>query len=198
MHNDESGMQNENASPRSRRAAARLKYRPAMVKLLFVAESPPADASARYFYYEDVKEKDSLFLEMMKALYPSWWTRCVEVRRKKAEFLQRFCNDGCYLLDAVEEPLGRLSPTQKVQRITENSMDLLRRIREVYCDSRTEIVLISAPVFQACGRFLGDAGLHVANDRMIDFPGSGGQRKFRDKLSVVLVRLANGNRARID
>ena len=45
---------------RRRRDRAARKYRPKQVELLLVAEAPPA-ALDRYFYFEDVREQDSLF-----------------------------------------------------------------------------------------------------------------------------------------
>ena len=51
---------------------ARLKYKPKKIKYLLIAETPPKSNSNRYFYYENVKEKDSLFLETMIVLYPEF------------------------------------------------------------------------------------------------------------------------------
>ena len=50
--------------------AARTKYKPETIKYLFVAETPPKTNSERFFYFENVMEQDSLFLETMKVLYP--------------------------------------------------------------------------------------------------------------------------------
>ena len=47
---------------------AREKYLPNKIKLLFVAESPPEDVK-RFFYFEDVPEQDSLFIQTMRVLY---------------------------------------------------------------------------------------------------------------------------------
>ena len=48
---------------------ARLKYRPDRVKYLLIAEAPP-DNINRFFYYDDVREHDYLFLGVAQALYP--------------------------------------------------------------------------------------------------------------------------------
>lgn len=47
---------------------AREKYRPKNIKVLFITEAPPAVERNRYFYYEHVRQGDSLFLELMKVL----------------------------------------------------------------------------------------------------------------------------------
>lgn len=43
---------------------ARKKYRPHNIRVVFIAEAPPC-ALDRFFYFEDVKKQDSLFLEIM-------------------------------------------------------------------------------------------------------------------------------------
>jgi hypothetical protein len=48
---------------------ARNKYKPSHIRVLPIAEAPPC-ALERFFYFEDVKKQDSLFLEIMGILYP--------------------------------------------------------------------------------------------------------------------------------
>ena len=50
-------------------ASARNRYRPNEIRVLIIAEAPPC-ALDRFFYFEDVKKQDSLFLEIMGILYP--------------------------------------------------------------------------------------------------------------------------------
>ena len=47
---------------------ARKKYMPLRIKTLFIAEKPPQSPD-RFFYYEDVKQHDSLFIYLIKELY---------------------------------------------------------------------------------------------------------------------------------
>jgi hypothetical protein len=47
---------------------ATVKYRPAAVRILFVAEAPSAYESKRFFYFTGLQRQDTLFLEMMKNL----------------------------------------------------------------------------------------------------------------------------------
>lgn len=54
-------------------ALASRKYRPATVRILFIAEAPPAYESKRFFYFTGLQQGDTLFLEMMKTLYPIEW-----------------------------------------------------------------------------------------------------------------------------
>ena len=50
--------------------SARGDFRPKPINILFVAEAPPSLGSRRFFYFLKVERGDSLFLEMMKVLYP--------------------------------------------------------------------------------------------------------------------------------
>ena len=96
-------------------ALASQKYRPAAVRILFIAEAPPAHDSERFFYFTDVRHQDTLFLETMKALYPleigfsgneflgGFSSRMIRLR--KPELLTRFKTDGYYLIDACERPM---------------------------------------------------------------------------------------------
>src|SRR5271165_1583058 len=92
------------------------KYRPAVVEVLFIAEAPPAYRFERFFYFEHVGNADTLFLEMMKVLYPvdtgfasndegSPEFQAKDLRRRKVEFLERFRQDRFYLIDASEGPM---------------------------------------------------------------------------------------------
>ncbi len=51
-------------------AEASKKYRPADIRLLFIAEAPPAFKVERFFYFTGLTNGDTLFIEMMKTLYP--------------------------------------------------------------------------------------------------------------------------------
>lgn len=159
---------------------ARARYRPTIIRYLLVAESPPDLDSGRFFYFDDVARKDSLFWETMKVLYPSDMPPSGYPRCQKPEFLGRFKSDGFYLIDAVEEPLGNASTSLKVQRIRDSLPRLRDELRGV-CQQGTKIILISATVFAACEALLKEDGFNVINSEMIDFPGSGCQQEFREK-----------------
>jgi len=82
-----------------------------------------------------------------------------------------------------------MSSIQKVKRISSKLASLIQRIREVYDTIATQIALISSPVFSICANALRQEGFRVLNNQMIDFPGSGRQREFRNKLSATLRRI---------
>jgi hypothetical protein len=68
------------------------------VRLLLVAEAPPSSFD-RYFYFEDVRDQDSLFRHVVRAILaiePS--------RSEKASELQQLADRGVFLIDLKPEP----------------------------------------------------------------------------------------------
>lgn len=167
---------------------ARLKYKPEKIKYLLVAETPPKSDSDRFFYFENVSKQDSLFLETMKVLYPTE-TNGLEtktIRSIKNKFLTQFAKDGFYLIDSLETPFEeKLTSSNKIKLINGGQLDLLKRIQSIV-DKKTKIILISATVFKANFQFLIDQKVNVINTELLDFPGSGGQVKYRNKMTNLL------------
>lgn len=164
---------------------ARRRYRPRCIKYLLIAEAPPSVESGRFFYYERVPKYDSLFLETMKVLYPNDCGNIPDVRKNKPMFLDQFMNDGFYLIDSMDSPLINLK--NRVGQIRTSLPSLKEKIGRL-ANKNTKIILISRPVYDACFQELRDSNYNVINTEMIDFPGSSGQGKFRDKMSRLLAR----------
>jgi hypothetical protein len=183
--------------------AARAKYRPHQIKLLFIAEAPPAYDSERFFYFEQVDRGDALFLEMMKVLYPkklhfdtssdTWEAgfSAKQMRKCKRDFLETFRDDGFYLVDAVDEPMPpNATPKIKEEKIR-GSLDRLKvKLNDLRKRSKIRelpVVLIGAPVFNVCAEVLRHEGkVHILNQEAINTPAQGGQKLFRHKLGELL------------
>ena len=164
---------------------AREKYKPSNIKFILIAESPPKIDSERFFYFENVCEKDSLFLETMKVLYLGEGKYVAsEARTNKRFLLKKFQEDGFYLEDSVSYPLV-CKQNQKVNKIKNNLSDLKERLK-LYKLSKTKIILIAATVYEACYDNLKQNGFNVINTKSIAFPGSGGQKKFKKYFSELL------------
>jgi hypothetical protein len=146
---------------RRRRARAAIKYKPDQVKLLLVAEAPPA-ALDRYFYFEDVRTQDSLFRYVARSI-----VGVEPTRENKRELLERLRDRGVFLIDLSEDPVDG-SP------LSNSVADLVRRAQRLKPD---KIVLIKASVYDAAFAALLEAGLPVVDER-VPFPGSGQQRRF--------------------
>jgi hypothetical protein len=180
-------------------AQATLRYKPATVRLLFIAEAPPAFRFNRLFYFEDLRDGDTLFLEMMKTLYGSTvgftengfspGSSAEGIRKRKSELLARFRREGYFLIDASEEPMpDRASASQKLALLRASVPRLIVRLKEFAVDKNTSIVLIGRVTYSACAQSLMNLGFHVINEAMIDHPARGGQLRFRQKLRCTLRR----------
>ena len=162
---------------------ARQKYKPEKVKLLFIAEAPPASLD-RFFYYEDVKEKDFLFVELSKVLCKT--DNVHLIRANKAKILQGIKDSGIYLMDLSDTPL-----TEKGCYDVYAKADMKRRFMEKLAGesavdkATTTIVLIKATVFDYLYNTLKADGYKVCDAR-IPFPSSGQQANFREKMQQVL------------
>ena len=155
---------------------ARNKYRPATISTLLVAEAPPCNLD-RYFYFEDVKRQDSLFLEIMGILYSEQKDRYLKSGRAtdlKEGLLERFKEDGFWLLDLAEVP------TDFVNNDLESCLPSLTQRLEKYINKTTPVILIKTNVYDLCYAPLKALGYNVHDSRM-PFPGSGQQKVFREK-----------------
>lgn len=176
------------------------QYRPHPLRLLFVAEAPPAFKTHRMFYFTGLKNGDTLFIEMMKVLYPEMVGfangafgpefSVKQIRQNKAELLKRFRSEGNYLVDACEKPMPDRADSTAKTRIMKLALPRLRtRISALMVRQSVPIVLIGNVTYGVCADILRDDGRNVLNTTMINHPARGGQILFRSKLSAVMRRL---------
>lgn len=160
-------------------AKATAKYKPRQIKTLLIAEAPPCNLD-RFFYFEDVKVQDSLFLEIMGVLYPDKKVRYLKSGRPtegKVELLEMFAEDGYLLIDLYETPVAPFSDAEAIA-------SLLARLQKLI-DKTTKLILIKANVFDLCYSSLKQKGYNVINERL-PFPGSGQQKVFREKFAEIV------------
>jgi hypothetical protein len=154
---------------RARRDRAARQYKPKKVDLLLIAEAPPS-ALDRYFYFDDVREQDSLFRHVCRALLAREPTR-----EGKADLLAGLRDRAVFLIDLQEEPRDSTPLRGFVP-------SLINRCRSL---DPEWIVLIKATVFDAAYAGLVNAGLPVSSVR-VPFPGSGQQRRFLEAFERAL------------
>lgn len=160
---------------------ARLKYKPDKIEYLLIAEAPP-DNIERFFYYEDVRKHDYLFLAIVEALYPDQKEKFLSSGRcshMKELILCKLKTDGFYLLDLSELPIKFLN-----NDLSEQLPSLVKRINDVV-DKQTNIILIKATVYDAAFLYLHDKGFNIV-DIKIPFPSSGRQNEFQTKFREAL------------
>ena len=164
---------------------ARERFKPHVIRFCLVAEAPPKRDTGRFFYFERVPRGDSLFLEIMKVLYPSEYGCVQDMRGNKYSLLNRFQLDGFYLVDASRGPMSDSRKSTKM-RTLKNGLEQLEADLLQLNHPSMKVVLISATVYAVCLERLREIGLNVINTEMIDFPGSGRQSCFRSKFSCLL------------
>lgn len=160
---------------------SRNKYRPEPIRTLILTEAPPC-ALDRFFYFEDVKKQDSLFLEIMGVLYPREKEAYLSSGRQsvlKAELLERFRDDGFWMLDLCEIPTS-IAYGPSVSDV----QHLLNTLPQLITPD-TPILIIKANVFDLCFQTLKTSGYNVIDERL-PFPGSGQQGVFREKFRRAL------------
>jgi hypothetical protein len=153
----------------ARRQRAAEKYKPDRVRVLLVAEAPPA-ADDRYFYFEEVTSHDWLFLGVAEVLL-----RRKPARREKPASLKELQEMGLFLIDLKLDPVDG-SP------LHESVPDLVARCRAL---SPEKIILIKATVFDSAFSTLRAAGLPVIKERVY-FPSTGRQGEFRKQFARAL------------
>jgi len=162
-----------------RRKMAARKYQPKRIRLLLIAESPPAD-EARYFYFEDVDTADYLFEEVCGVLFGG------KPQHDKVPYLKELRRRGIFLVDLKPD-----APRQR-EKLGPYVAPFLLNVEMLAPKS---IILIKADVYDAAYSAMKEAGLPVVDVR-IPFPSTGQQVDFRQKFRQALVRggLENLNR----
>ncbi len=177
------------------------RYRPDPLRVLFIAEAPPAFKVNRFFYFTDLTDGDTLFLEMMKVLYPVEvgymkdtfrpGSSVKQIRQRKPELLRRFQKDGFHLIDAYERPMPDGADTATKTRLMRSTLPGLQRtVQRLVGERHVPIVLIGGVTYSVCAEALRVNGRNIANKAMIHHPARGNQKLFRSKLKTVLWELA--------
>lgn len=188
---------------------AREKYRPIEPRIIFIAEAPPENIE-RFFYYEDVKTGDTLFINLMRVLYPEYRKenngKIEDIRRDKAKLLKRFQADGYYLIDALPGPISlRLSSSERVKLIDKRKFKILAEISKLLGDKPLEstvaskgVILIKVTVFDALEQHLHNyyQSFLLNSHTKVPFPSHGHNKVFASALHKILSR--SDSRYRLD
>lgn len=169
----------------------RKKYRPSHIKVLLIAESPPPEPevqSSRQFYYTDrIRKDDRLFVNTIRALYPETLEISeAQLEETKEEWLQRFKDNGWYMIEALEDSQEHeVTKKQRQERIHAVLPRLLERVKEL-AEPGTKIILIKSNVFDVAAEPLKQAGYNVLNTELVDYPGRFNQRAYREKITKLI------------
>ena len=155
------------------------RYQPSKIKVLFIAESPPAFESSdkkSYFYFENNPGSDILFATLIKSLFDIEYKKADS---NKPELLTKLKDNGFWLIDAVQTPINKINGKQT----RENERELLIKAAipvllsrmaalklEGFLDDNTGIILIKKNIFAILSPILSEQEFRVLNQRKIDFP----------------------------
>jgi hypothetical protein len=175
----------------------RQQYRPAHIRVLLIAESPPPSKdtqSSRHFYRSDTARRDDrLFTNTIKALYPATADLSeAQLEQEKEHWLKKFQSDGWYMIEALETAQRhQVTKPERQARIRESLPRLIERVNEL-ASADTKVILIKSNVFEVTADPLREAGFAVLNTELIDYPGHFNQRAYREKLARLATQLATG------
>lgn len=165
--------------PEAARVAATQKYRPEKVHILFMAESPPG-APDRHFYFEDVSRADTLWVQTTRGLYPEEFGVTAQERKHKKAWLERFQQDGYWMLEAVPHPIDG---KKKEAQIRDNTQ---RVLAEIQAAAPTHVILVATPVYRVLQPPLAAAGISLPQPQAVPFPSRGQQGRFQTALKATL------------
>jgi hypothetical protein len=155
-------------------------YEPENIRLVIVAESPPA--SGKYFYDATGSTNEPLFAAIMLQLGRSPISKEVGLR----ELQER----GWVLVDATYQPVDKLTKEASHDRDAIIASDyplLLDDLASLMPNRSIPLVLIKANVCRILGPLLSKDGFSVLNGgRAIYFPSHGRQTEFKQQFSTVL------------
>jgi len=159
----------------------RRRYEPKSIKLVIIAESPPA--SGKYFYNPEGCPSEPLFAALMKQLGYSPLT--------KEDGLLELRRTGWVLVDAtyepVNEPVNAPSSSGRNRIIARDYPLLLEDLKSLIAGRPIPLVLIKANVCRILEPKLAADGLNVLNrGRLIYFPATGRQKQFQQQFAEVL------------
>jgi hypothetical protein len=159
----------------------RREHQPENIRLVIVAESPPA--SGNYFYDPTGSPKEPLFAALMLQLGIAPTT--------KEEGLIELQSRGWVLVDATYQPVDKLAKDASHDRdgvIAKDYPLLLEDLASLIPDRRSiPLILIKANVCRTLEPLLSKDGFDVLNGgSAIYFPSNGQQTKFKKQFGDVL------------
>lgn len=158
------------AEAHRRRLAAAKKYQPQRIKLLLVAEAPPADLE-RYFYFEGPESADPLFESVCYVLFEA------KPAGEKAPYLGALRRRGVCLIELEPGPSGEA-------KHAESARWLPLRV-ETYAPGA--IVCIGEAVFRAARDELTRAGLPLV-PQAVPSPGGADATAFARDFRRALIK----------
>ncbi len=144
----------------------RERYRPDVVRLVLIGESPPDPGDGeRRFFYSPTLTYDNLYRGVAAALYGD---QAGFDPSAKPAVLDRLRKDGVWLIDAVEEPIDKRTTAARRREIAMAAPALVERVQRVA--PTLGVVICHGVVFKQVAPAMRRAGVRVLHERPLPFP----------------------------
>ncbi len=144
----------------------RSAYRPEHLRVLLIGESPPDPGiGARRFFYAPKLSIDNLYRGVAQAVYgrePGFDVRA------KPEILRRLQQDGFWLIDAVEQPVNKVSAPLRRESIAQAVPGLVDRCLELAPERG--VVICHGLVYRLAAPELRARGVTILHREALPFP----------------------------
>ena len=161
----------------------RRRYRPAVVRVVFVGESAPDPGSGpRRFFYSEQLTHDNLFRGLMLALYGAERS---DLAYDKTGWLARFQEDGFWLLDVADRPVNKLPRGARRRALRDAAPAAIARIRAAA--PSVGVIVCHDPTYMALDTAGAREHLRLLHDEPIPFPLGNWRQVFVEHVRAALV-----------
>ena len=166
----------------------RARWKSEQVRLLLIAESAPNDggeeANRRFFYDDALTGRDGLFRQVVQMLFEH--PQLERGAGRKLLWLDKLRDWGVYLIDLASVPVNYHSPSERATALKGNIAATVSLATDLKPDG---IILVKKNVFELLQKPILEAGLPLLHESFILFPGSGQQKRFREKFAAATEQL---------
>lgn len=153
--------------------AARVRYEPGDVRVLFIGESRPAGGT--FFYFAN-----SILYEATREAFAQALPEAPQ-----DDFLDAFRGAGCYLEDLCSEPVNRMATTDRQAARSRSVPELAARLDGLEPDL---VIIVMKAIAMDVERALARAGLDGTPTRTVPFPRRERRGKYVEEVAGHLAR----------
>ena len=154
------------------------------IRVLWIAESPPAGGG--YFYFDETGDRNHLFRETMKAL--DWWPEkeTMSAGVDKTPYLKKFQKAGYFVVDLSYSPVNKMEKHEREKVLGRNIPRLLNELEKL---DPQRILIVKVTLFDLLFPRIRETkfGSRVLNMQSIPFPSHGGQKRYREEIRKLVV-----------
>ncbi len=118
-----------------------------------------------------------MFGNIMGVVFPEF--RDKYRKGMKHEYLERFCSQGFFMINATDRPVNKLKGKARLEFIRKENERKLLEIQSLV-SKITPIFLITKNVFSVFYAPLTQVGYNLAHHELLPFPGQGHQTRFKE------------------